>query len=93
MCDVLSINPLKKGSDPFFLDVSVWRGTAGRDVGVRRRVSDNRQDSNYRRLARAPRGALRGLRPPVSPATFARRPVRRSPASRSPVPRGRTTGR
>jgi hypothetical protein len=87
VCDVLSINPLKKESDHFFLDVSIWRGTAGRDVGVRRRVSAKRQDSNEPRLARAPRGALRGLRFPVSPATFARRPVRRSPASRSAVPR------
>jgi hypothetical protein len=74
--------------EPFSsVDVYVRRGTAERDVGVRRRVSDNRQDSNHRRLARAPRGALRGPTSPVSPATFARRPVRRSPASRSAVPR------
>ena len=43
--------------------VSVWRGAAERDAGVRRRVSDNRQDSNPPRLARAPRGGLRGLGP------------------------------
>ena len=43
--------------------VYIWRGTAERDVGVRRRVSDNRHDSNHRRLARAPRGGLRGQRP------------------------------
>ena len=30
------------GSDPFFVDVYVRRGTAERDVGVRRRVSDKR---------------------------------------------------
>jgi hypothetical protein len=69
------------------MDMDVWRGTGERDVGVRRRVSDNRHTSNQPRLARAPRGALRGLRLPVSPATFARRPVRRSPASRSAVSR------
>ena len=56
--------------------VSVCRGAAERDAGVRRRVSDNRQDSNHPRLARAPRGALRGPRPQAPPATFARRPVR-----------------
>jgi hypothetical protein len=32
MCDSLGINPSKKGTVPFFLDVGVWRGTAGRDV-------------------------------------------------------------
>ena len=37
--------------------------------------------------ARAPRGGLRGLRLQVPPATFASRPVRRVPVSRSPVPR------
>jgi hypothetical protein len=26
--DVLGINPLKKGTVPFFADVDVWRGTA-----------------------------------------------------------------
>ena len=40
-----------------------FRGAAERDAGVRRRVSDNRQDSNPPRLARAPRGGLRGLGP------------------------------
>ena len=68
-------------------NISEWRGAAERDVGVRRRVSDNRQDSNHPRLARAPRGGLRGLRPQVPPATFASRPVRRTPASRSAAPR------
>ncbi len=53
-----------------------------RDMGRSRRVSDNRQDSNQPRLARAPRGGLRGLRPQAPPATFASRPVRRSPVSR-----------
>jgi hypothetical protein len=52
-----------------------------RDMGRSRRVSDNRQDSNNLRLARAPRGALRGLRLQALPATFATRPVRRSPVS------------
>ena len=50
-------------------------------------MSDNRPNSSPLRLARAPRGALRGPRPSVFPATFARRPVRRSPASRSAVSR------
>ena len=67
--------------------VSVWRGAAERDAGVRRRVSDNRQDGNPPRLARAPRGALRGPRPSAPPATFARRPVRRTPVSCSAAPR------
>ena len=37
--------------------------------------------------AGAPRGGWRGQTSPVPPATFARRPVRRSPASRSAVAR------
>ncbi len=37
--------------------------------------------------ARGPRGALRGPRPQVLPATFARRPVRGNPASRFALPR------
>ena len=48
----------------------------------RRRASDNRQDSNHRRLARAPRRGLRGHSPQVHPTTFASRAVRRSPVSR-----------
>ena len=50
-------------------------------------MSDNRHDSNQPRLARAPRGALRGLRPQAPPATSARRPVRRNPVSCSAVSR------
>ncbi len=53
-----------------------------RDVGVRRRVSDNPQDGSHPGLARAPRPGLRGLRPPALPATLASRAVRRTPASR-----------
>ena len=87
VCDVLGINPLKKGTVPFFVDGYVRRGTGERDMGCSRRVSDNRQDSNQPRLARAPRGALRGLRPQAPPATFARRPVRRNRVSCSPVSR------
>ena len=50
-------------------------------------MSDNRQDRNHLRLARAPRGGLCGPRPSALPATFAGRPVRRTPASCSPTPR------
>jgi hypothetical protein len=63
VCDVRSINPLKKGSGPFSLGSwhclvrgVVRRGSDKRDMGWSRRVSDNRQDSNQLRLARAPRG-------------------------------------
>jgi hypothetical protein len=83
VCDVRSISPLKKGSDPFSLGSwhclvrgVVRRGSDKRDMGWSRRVSDNRQDSNQLRLARAPRGGLRGPSPPVHPATTASRPVR-----------------
>ena len=36
MCDVLGVNPLKKGTVPFLVDVDVWRGAAERDMGFRR---------------------------------------------------------
>jgi hypothetical protein len=34
---MLGVNPLKKGTVPFFVDVDGWRGTGERDAGVRRR--------------------------------------------------------
>jgi hypothetical protein len=73
--------------EPFSsVDVYIRRGTAERDVGVRRRVSDNRQDSNHRRLARAPRGALRGPTSPVSPATLQGAPSAEAPRRAPPCP-------
>jgi hypothetical protein len=66
-----------------------------RDVGFRLRVSANRQDSNHRRLARAPRGGLRGLRPqPIRPPLQAapsvetprRAPPRPGTIASTPVP-------
>ncbi len=59
-----------------WLNIYVRRGAGERDAGVRRRVSDNPQDSSHPGLARAPRGGLRGLRPQALPATLASRPVR-----------------
>jgi hypothetical protein len=82
----------ERASDPKSTASWGWtcrkEGLGERDVGVRRRVSDNRQESNPPRLARAPRGGVRGPRPPALPATFAGRPVRRTRASCSPSPGG-----
>jgi len=87
VCDVLRINPLKKGTVPFLW---MWtyggvRGNAMRGCGDV--ASDNRQDSNQRRLARAPRRGLRGQSSQVHPTTIASRAVRHTPVSRCPVPR------
>jgi len=55
----------------------VWGGVA----------RDNRHACNHRRLARAPRLGLPGLRPQAQPASYASRAVRHSPVSRRPAPR------
>ena len=67
----------------FAMHVYVWRGSekgaiwGGVDV-----ASANLQNSNHRRLARAPRRGLRGQSSQVLPNTNASRAVRRSPVSR-----------
>ncbi len=67
----------------FAMNVDVWRGPekgaiwGGVDV-----ASANLQDSNHRRLARAPTRGLRGQSSQVLPNTNASRAVRRSPVSR-----------
>jgi len=42
--DVLGVNPLKKGTVPFCVDVDGWRGTAGR-LGYLWRISCTRVNS------------------------------------------------
>ena len=59
-----------------FYEVDVRRGAAERDVGVRRRVSDNWPCEQPRPVGASSEGRVAWSTSPVLPATLASRPVR-----------------